>query len=54
MSIYSICSDPVSDNSIDRVLESLSQMLEYSVKLIKLLYTLSVNEKLPVNPIHLT
>ena len=31
MSIYSICSDFVSDNSID-----LGQVLEYSVKLIEL------------------
>ena len=30
MSIYSICSDSVSDNSID-----LDQVLEYSVKLIE-------------------
>ena len=36
MSIYSICSDPVSDNSI---LEPLGQMLEYSVKLIELLFS---------------
>ena len=40
MSIYSICSDPVSDDSIQcRVLEPLGQMLEYSVKLIELLYS---------------
>ena len=29
-------------------MEPLNQMLEYSVKLIKLLYILGVNEKLPV------
>ena len=37
MSIYSICNDPVSDNK--RVLEPLGQVLESSVKLIKLLYS---------------